>query len=170
MARLTAMPLTAVAFAPFGRVIEAAGPARIVNAGTALRHDQDAGFGHDTAAPLPRLAVYRAQPSPLPATVPLLERHPHSSQTFLPMATARWLVVVAVDPRAPAAFLATGRQGVTYAPGTWHSPLLALDGPTDFVMLMWELGGDADTELHGLEQPIAIDAGRLGQRSGLPAG
>ncbi|MDX6749398.1 ureidoglycolate lyase [Geminicoccaceae bacterium 1502E] len=160
---LRARPLAADAFAPFGAVIEAGGgPGIPVNAGTAVRLDQRAGFGHATGSALPILAVYRCQPQVPPLEVPLVERHPFSSQTFLPMGPGRYLVVVlpslpggAPDPAGAMAFLASGRQGVTYAASTWHSPMIALDRESDFAMLMWE-SGSGDTEIFPLDRPLDV--------------
>ena len=69
------------------------------------------------------------------------------------------LVVVAPAGMAPAArdlrvFLARGDQGVNYAAGVWHHPLLALDSVCDFLVL--DRSGSAPNcdevqlELHGL--------------------
>jgi ureidoglycolate lyase len=163
---IVAEPLTEAGFRSFGRVIGAPdGPGRPVNAGTASRHDLEAVFAHATTAPLPTLAVYRCRRQGLPATVPLLERHPLSSQAFLPLGPARWLVVVAPStadgvplPEAARAFLPLAGQGIVYAPGTWHSPLVALDRDADFAMLMWEAGGPADTEELRLARPLRVRA------------
>lgn len=158
---LRARPLTAAEFAPFGRVVAGGdGAGRPVNAGTAMRFDPDAGLGHRTAASLPRLGIYRCQPQDVPARVPLLERHPHSSQTFLPLTAPRYLVVVA--PAGPLrsdharAFLAGAAQAITYAPGIWHSPMIALDRESDFAMLMWETGRDDDTDVEDLALPLIV--------------
>jgi ureidoglycolate lyase len=161
---LVAAPLAVEAFLPFGRVVEpGGGPGRAVNAGTALRFDLTGHFAHRTMAVLPALAVYRCQPQPQPVAVTMLERHPLSSQTFIPVATARWLVVVAPIgpdggplPACARAFLASAGQGVSYAPGVWHSPLIALDRPADFVMLMWEVGAAEDCEARTLPDPLRI--------------
>jgi ureidoglycolate lyase len=162
--QLVAAPLAAEAFLPFGRVVEPdPGLGREVNAGTALRFDLAGHFAHRTASALPILAVYRCRPQRLPAQVTLLERHPLSSQTFVPIAATRWLVIVApaVGDSGPApagarAFLARGGQGVSYAPGTWHSPLIALDRLTDFAMLMWEAGARQDCEVRTLSVPLRV--------------
>jgi len=37
-------------------------------------------------------------------------------------------------------FITNGRQGINYAANTWHHYLLALDCPSDFVVI--ERGGD----------------------------
>ncbi len=82
-----------------------------------------------------------------------MERHEFSSQTFVPLDVERWLIVVA--PHASAggpdvtgmkAFIATGRQGVTYRPNTWHHGLTVLDRPGRFAVFMWLDGGKGDEE------------------------
>ena len=44
------------------------------------------------------------------------------------------------------AFVATGRQGVTYRPDTWHHGLTVLDRPGRFAVFMWRDGGPGDEE------------------------
>ncbi len=133
--------LSAQAFAAFGDVIEA-GPdhARFpVNAGTSQRF-------HDLARLDPgdngrlTVSIFRAQPRTLPFQIQMLERHPQGSQAFMPLNGRPFLVVVApaaVQP-APAqirAFLCTGKQGINFAPGVWHHPLLALQAESDFLVI-----------------------------------
>ena len=71
----------------------------------------------------------------------MLERHPLSSQLFMPLDDASFLVVVAakgadvIAPSAVRAFLTNGRQGVNYHAGTWHHPVIALDRGTDFLVV-----------------------------------
>ncbi|KAI9678831.1 MAG: hypothetical protein M1817_005891 [Caeruleum heppii] len=42
------------------------------------------------------------------------------------------------------AFVGTGSQAVTYAPGTWHAPMIALDGVVKFVVLQYGNGVQRD--------------------------
>jgi ureidoglycolate lyase len=70
----------------------------------------------------------------------ILERHPLGSQAFIPMSSQPFLVVVAPagdapEPQRPRCFLAAPGQGVNYARGIWHHPLIALDAPSDFLVL-----------------------------------
>ncbi|MEK0083102.1 ureidoglycolate lyase [Benzoatithermus flavus] len=161
---IMAEPLACEAFRPFGQVVAAPDDrGRPVNAGMAVRHDLPGHLRHRTGAALPSLAIYRCRPQPLPVAVPLLERHPLTSQTFLPLGAARWLVIVAPAgpdgspvPTAARAFLAEAGQGISYAPGTWHSPLVALDRAGDFAMLMWETGGSRDCEELRLAVPLLV--------------
>jgi ureidoglycolate lyase len=95
----------------------------------------------------------KAETPDRPLKADLLERHEFSSQTFVPIDVARWLIVVAPhakvggpDLAAVRAFIATGRQGVTYKPDTWHHGLTVLDKPGRFAVFMWRDGGKGDEE------------------------
>ena len=139
--RLQVEPLTAEAFAPFGDVIATADAERhfTINGGNTERyHDlADVDPGPDGRA---IVSIFRGQPRPLPFTVEMMERHPLGSQAFVPLSDAPYLVVVAPEGEAPGiedlrVFLARGDQGVNYARGVWHHPLLALDGVSDFLVI-----------------------------------
>lgn len=133
-------PLTREAFAPFGQVLAAEGAAHFtINGGNTERfHDLaslDPGAGGRVIG-----SIFRGQPRVLPFAVTMMERHPLASQAFMPLDNRPYLVVVAPPGAAPQAgdlraFLATGRQGVNYAPGVWHHPLLALAQVSDFLVL-----------------------------------
>lgn len=138
---LAPQPLTREAFAPFGEVIEASDAAQhfTINAGNTERY-------HDLANIDPGpdgrviVSIFRGQPRTLPFTVTMMERHPKASQAFIPMSGRPYLVVVAPAGNPPAAedltvFLARGDQGVNYATGVWHHPLLALDAVCDFIVV-----------------------------------
>jgi len=146
--RLAIAPLTAAAFAPFGEVIEAEGRASYpINAGTARRFDDLARVDVGAAGGKPLVGLCRAEPIALPFRVRLMERHPLGSQAFMPLSPTPFLVVVAPPspaPRAEAirAFRSNGRQGINYARGTWHHPLLALERTSDFLIL--DRGGEGE--------------------------
>lgn len=139
-------PLTREAFAPFGDVID-------VPSEPGRKYYDDA-LGNLRAGAHPSLSmILKAETPHRPLRTDLLERHEFSSQTFVPVDVARWLVVVA--PHAAAggpdlagleAFIATGRQGVTYKPNTWHHGLTVLDRPGRFAVFMWNVGGAGDEE------------------------
>ena len=138
---LTVEPLTREAFAPFGEVVEASDAVRhfTINAGNTERY-------HDLANIEPGpdgrviVSLFRGQPRSLPFTVQMMERHPLASQAFVPMSGRPYLVVVAPAGAPPGVedlkvFLARGDQGVNYATGVWHHPLLALEGVCDFLVV-----------------------------------
>jgi ureidoglycolate lyase len=155
---VVAEPLTREAFAPFGDVIAADETVRHfpINAGNTERY-------HDLARIEPGadgrtiVSIFRGQPRPLPFPVTLMERHPLASQAFVPLSGRPYLVVVAPAGPAPRAadlraFLARPEQGVNYAPGVWHHPLLALEAVSDFLVI------DRDGAGHNCEE-VAIEPG-----------
>ena len=138
---LEVQPLSRAAFAAFGDVIEASDAVEhfTINAGNTERYHD---LAHIEPGPDGRVivSIFRGQPRSLPFTVQMMERHPKASQAFIPMSGKPYLVVVAPAGNPPAAqdlkvFLARGDQGVNYATGVWHHPLLALEGVCDFLVV-----------------------------------
>ncbi len=152
--RLPLRPLTPEAYAPYGDVVMAAPPGALgkpANQGTARRFDHLAQL--DDLRPgraALNVSVFRCQPRPAgPFTVALLEKHPASTQLFVPMNARRYLALVALGGDRPdlatlAAFVAAGTQGVSYHPGVWHHPMIALDAEIDFACFAWEDGSEGD--------------------------
>ena len=153
---LSVEPLTAREFAPFGDVIEAREdtPSHAINRGFARRFESLAAI--DTAAPggTTTVAIVRAIPRALPFNVVMLERHLLGSQAWVPLSARPWLVVVAPagsvpEPSALRCFVCSGGQGVNYARGTWHHPLLALGAESDFLVIdRAGPAGEVDCEEH----------------------
>lgn len=134
-----------------------------------------------------RKSLYRPESQITHTTyaVPVLERHPYTTQSFLPLGLAAhearqraYLVIVAptlpANPGEPLryrtehggpdlsgvkAFFAHGGQGVTYSAGTWHSPMIAIGGTVDFVVLQWH----NDIAIEGCQE-IAIGDESAGLR------
>ena len=162
---IVAEPLTAEAFASFGDVIEADNAVRQfpINGGNTTRY-------HDLAKIDPGpdghaiVSIFRGEPRALPFPVEMMERHPLGSQAFVPMSGRPYLVVVAPAGTPPTAqdlrvFLARGDQGVNYARGVWHHPLLALDGVSDFVVIDRAGNGNNCDEVT-LAEAVRIDLDR----------
>lgn len=156
MTTLAARSLDPAEYAPYGEVL-AAGPGsgKSANQGTSQK------FEHLTrlenrrgAAATLHGSVFRATPrDTIDFEIALLERHPLSAQAFIPMNATRFLAIVALgadapDPSTARAFIVPGNAGITYHPGVWHHPIVALDGETDFVCLVWEDGSDRDCDEH----------------------
>lgn len=170
---IVAEPLTPELFAQFGGVISSAHQ---------LDTAQRSSANYGTATKLFKLSPvennYAHAPSGKPATAnwnlfqcrpPLhlikdgryvskvLERHPFSTQTFLPMGRSSdevaYMVIVAPtlrdknglpDLEGVRAFTCKGNQAVTYGAATWHAPMIALGAETDFAVLIHENGVPAE--------------------------
>ncbi|KAG7005715.1 ureidoglycolate lyase [Physcia stellaris] len=179
-------PLTQKDFAPFGEVIEnplapdvnsipstpptSTIPFKSANQDTALKASPISSFQNDyskssTGSPgKPVMSMFACFPRTLdkdPTGKPIfrvriLERHPFTTQTFVPMGLApgdpltRYLVIVAAtldskqtsrqkgppDLQNVRAFIANGRQAVTYGVGTWHAPMVVIgEKRVDFVVV-----------------------------------
>lgn len=151
MRSIEAVPLRRELYAKFGDVIEASGANggfRSANQGTAQKSEHLAEL-IDRRGARANLSVFRCAPRQVPFEVALLEKHEASTQVFVPMNGSRYLVIVALGDDRPdlstlAAFVATGAQGITYRPGVWHHPMVALDRETDFFCLVFEDGTARD--------------------------
>jgi ureidoglycolate lyase len=134
---LTAQPLTAGAFAPYGDVIAATGEGSRINQGMGGRCSNLAQVDVTADGGRAAISVIVCLPEPLPIKLRLMERHPLGSQAFVPLNGQRYVVVVAPAGAPPKredlrAFLCRGDQGVNYHRGTWHHPMLALDRSCTF--------------------------------------
>ena len=153
-------PLTPAAFAPFGEVLEAAGPPdRLNNRGLCGRWHDRAQI--DIAEGRAGISLFRSKIAALPLEIELLERHPLGSQAFLPMEGTPWLVVVAPDagraPGRPRAFRARGDQGANIGRGVWHAVLTPLAPPGLFAVVD-RVGAGANLEEHSVDPPWRVPA------------
>ena len=137
--------LTREAFAPFGDVIELEGARHFpINGGTTERYHDLARVDVTDEGGRPLVNLFRAQPHALPLEIAMMERHPLGSQAFIPLTPCRYLIVVApageLDCTQMRGFWTDAWQGVNYAKGVWHHPLLALDRVSDFLVV--DRGGE----------------------------
>jgi ureidoglycolate lyase len=155
---IKAEPISAVAFAPFGDLIEPDTVApTLINAGLcdrftdlALLEARDGRLG---------VSLFRATLRDLPLRVELMERHPEGSQAFIPLDGGAYLVVVAEDdngrPGPVRAFLAGPQQPVNIARNTWHGVLAPIEGPGLFVVLD-RIGPGRNLEEHRLAATVWV--------------
>jgi ureidoglycolate lyase len=155
MIELAVEPLRSDAFAPFGTVVRA--PTEVG------RLQFPAALGNLRGDARASLTASRALPQVLPLTTRFMERHRYSTQTFLPLDVGRYVVVVAPKSAAGApdmhralAFTVSGDTGVSYAADTWHHPLLVLDRPACFAVLMWRDETPDDIESLTLDEPFGL--------------
>lgn len=146
---LQAAPITRETFAPFGRLIACpgSGDPREVNEGTAERWDLQAPCENRRTDARLNVATFQARPRVLPFELVSLEKHPFSTQIFVPLHAARYVVVVAEGGATPEqlhAFVVAGDVGIAYAPDVWHHSLMVLDAPAAFACFVWEDGSADD--------------------------
>jgi len=158
--RIVAQPLTAVAFAPYGDVLDTAGaPDKLINAGLCGRYHDRARL--DFADGRAGVSLFDAAARALPYRLDLVERHPEGSQCFIPMTEHPFLVIVAPDkdgtPGTPLAFLTAPRQAVNFHRGTWHGVLTPLHAPGLFAVID-RIGSGANLEEHRYASPYEVVA------------
>ncbi len=153
-------PLTRAAFAPFGEVIETAGATAFpINAGTTTRYHDLAKVELAGEAPRTLVNLFEGRAWHAPIAIGMLERHPLGSQAFYPVDGGRMLIVVAppgdLDESQIRAFISAPDQGVNYARGTWHHPLLCLQQRGRFIVV--DRGGDGhNCDEQPLKQPLSV--------------
>lgn len=141
MKEITLEPLTADAFAAFGDVIDAQAPCERfpINEGLTQRHNALAAIDCSVKDGAPAVSLFCAQAVSAGFVLRTLERHPLGTQAFINTSGNPYAIVVA--PRgslredAIRGFIASGSQSISYHRGTWHHYLLALEGPSNFVVV-----------------------------------
>ncbi len=166
--RRIARPIESASYAPYGQLVAPRPELErcSANQGTAQRFlDVVDLVDTRSATARPHLSIYRCAPwAGQELQLSMLERHACSTQVFMPMAPERYLVVVALgleqpDPLTLKAFVVQGPVGVSYRPGVWHHPMIALSDTTDFLCLVLEDGSDRDCEEFALGRPLTVGLG-----------
>jgi ureidoglycolate lyase len=158
--QISVEPLTSQSFSPFGDVIEVSDSVEHynINEGFATRFHDLAQIDVLDQGGRPIVNIFRAVSRVLPLQLRVMERHPLGSQAFVPLSQKPYLVVVAsassaLDPEKIRCFLAQAGQGVNYAKGTWHHPLIAIENESDFLVV--DRGGLAGD--HNLDEVSLLD-------------
>ena len=145
---LKAQPLTAENFTRYGDVIEVNDSQKYfkINDGYTTRYHDLATVDTLNEHGRTLVNIFRSMPLVQPIAIKMMERHPLSSQTFMPLGSQPYLVVVApqgeFDPSLIKVFLASSEQGVNYHAGTWHHYCLALNESSDFLVI--DRGGQGE--------------------------
>ncbi|VAV97360.1 Ureidoglycolate lyase [hydrothermal vent metagenome] len=162
---LRAAPLTATAFAPFGDLVAATPDQsqRLINEGHTTRFHDLANIQAAQDGGRLTVNIFRTTARDMPLTLHQMERHPKSSQLFMPLGPAAYLVVVApagdFDGAGMRAFIAAAGQGVNYHAGVWHHYSLALPGlksqQSDFLVVDYAGLGD-NCDIMELPEPVRV--------------
>jgi len=161
---LKALPLTAARFAPFGEVLEATVQHRQTMNDARFERYRDLArvdmAGDKGVQPSISIARCRAATA-FPYRLEMLERHPNSSQAFMPLSNFSFVVVVAppaeaVDAGAISAFITNGRQGINYHTGVWHMPMTGMQSEQEF-LIVDRAEDSALCDEHFLADPVIIE-------------
>ena len=141
-AAIKPVPITAERFAPYGDVIHASTAAKAaMNDARFERFHDLAKIDVDEAGGRVAISIARCKTAAkFPHRFDLVERHPHGSQAFIPLAPFSFIVVVApageaVDATDLCAFVTNGTQGVNYHKGVWHMPMIAMEAGQEFLIV-----------------------------------
>lgn len=152
---LTALPLTAEAIAPYAILLAASDRKAAVFAPVLEVGDVPGHHAFTILCPDPVAETAM--------TVTALERHAHSTQSFVPIKAGRWLVLVAPtaadgspDLTGARAFIAGSEDAICIGRGVWHAGLTVLDRPAEFAMLMWKADAGDDGILHQLDTALTV--------------
>ena len=86
-------------------------------------------FGNDNQC---RVNIFKAKKRQFPLKINMLENHPFSSQTFIPLQKTSFIVVVTKLSKVPnlnllEAFKVSPEEGINFKPKIWHFPLIAIE-------------------------------------------
>ncbi|WP_375723196.1 ureidoglycolate lyase [Arcobacter sp. KX21116] len=133
--------LTKKAFREYGEVISSEDSAsKIINDGFAKKHYELCIMDANEKNGKSTLHIYEAKKREFPLKIPMLEKHPFFSQTFMPRSVKPFFAVVALGEEEPdlstlKAFMTNGNQGVHYNRGVWHFPLISLEDNEQFIVI-----------------------------------
>ena len=79
-----------------------------------------------------RINIFKATKRQFPLEINMLENHPFSSQSFIPLQNTSFIVVVAPISNTPdlkllEAFKVPSEEGINFKPKVWHFPLIAIE-------------------------------------------
>lgn len=151
---LHARPFDTAALAPFATVLKARdGKANVFPEMTA----------HGDVAGAHTFTILCPNPVEGDVVITALERHPHSTQSFVPIRAGRWLVLVAPkaadggpDLSAALVFVAGPEDAICINQDVWHAGLTVFDRPAQFGMIMWKARDVADGIVCTLQDKIKV--------------
>ena len=134
-------------FSDFGDVISSENIKPIdINAGYAKRFDDLANINTLKDDGKTIVSIFSSLKRNFPMEIDMMEKHPLSSQAFIPMLNTTFLVFVAPQGDLPEinkikSFVIPPKKGINYNPGIWHFPLISTED-TDFLVIDRKGSGD----------------------------
>ena len=119
-------------FSSFGDIIDKKSSSKqiSINQGTTKRYSEISKLNLNENNGDSFVSIFSGKPRPFPIEIKILEKHPLATQTFLPIQSFDWLIVVAQEENnmpclnTLRCFKVNSEMGVTYKKNIWHHPLL----------------------------------------------
>ena len=110
-----------------------------INEGFAKRFDNLANINTSKDNGKTSVSIFSATKRIFPMKIEMMEKHPLSSQAFIPMKETTFLSFVAPPGKFPEiskiqAFIIPPKTGINYKPGVWHFPLISTED-TIFIVI-----------------------------------
>ena len=110
-----------------------------INAGYAKRFDNLADLNTSKNEGKTIVSIFSASKRAFPMKIDMMEKHPLSSQAFMPMKETTFLSFVAPQGEFPEisrieSFIIPPKTGINYNPGIWHFPLISTEN-TNFLVI-----------------------------------
>ena len=110
-----------------------------INAGYAKRFDNLANVDTLNDGGKTIVSIFSALKRTFPMKINMMEKHPLSSQAFIPMKETTFLSFVAPPGKSPEiseikSFIIPPKTGINYKPGIWHFPLISTED-TNFLVI-----------------------------------
>ena len=110
-----------------------------INAGYAKRYDNLVNIDTLKDEGKTIVSIFSAIKRTFPITIDMMEKHPLSSQAFIPMKETTFLSFVAPPGESPEinkiqSFIIPPKTGINYKPGIWHFPLISTED-TNFLVI-----------------------------------
>ena len=110
-----------------------------INAGYAKRFDNLANINTSKDGGKTIVSIFLALKRNFPMKIDMMEKHPLSSQAFIPMKETTFLSFVAPPGELPEinkiqSFIIPKKMGINYKPGVWHFPLISTED-TNFLVI-----------------------------------
>ena len=110
-----------------------------INAGYAKRFDNLANISTSKDEGKTIVSIFSALKRTFPMKIDMMEKHPLSSQAFVPMKETTFLSFVASPGESPdirkiQSFIIPSKKGINYKPGIWHFPLISTED-TNFLVI-----------------------------------
>mgnify|MGYP001312564516 CR=1 FL=1 len=147
-------------FAEYGDLISTDNISPIdINAGYAKRFDNLADLDTSKNDGKTIVSIFSALKRNFPMKIDMMEKHPLSSQAFMPMQETTFLSFVAPPGDFPEinkiqSFIIPPKMGINYKPGVWHFPLITTEN-TDFLVIDRKGSGENLT-IHKFEKEKII--------------